>query len=532
MRHFAGLFATLDATTRTGQRVAALLEFFRTAPDADALWTVALLSGRRPHRAATTRELRLWAAEVAGIPDWLFEESYAVAGDLAETIALTLPPPAVHIERGLAEWMAALRDLAGAAPETRRAFVTSAWDGLSETERLVFNKLITGGFRMGVSQTLMTRALAQATGRDAAELAHRLMGDWTPETTSFARLVLSEDAGDDAARPYPFCLAHPLENGPEALGDPANWLAEWKWDGIRGQVIRRAGESYLWSRGEELIGASFPELAAAAAALPAGTVLDGEILAWPAGVERPLPLEALQRRLGRRTVPKRLLAEAPCVFLAYDLLETGGQDLRAAPLTERRARLEALVALLPAGGPLRLSPLVPVTGWPALATARASARDRGAEGLMLKHRAATYRAGRHRGDWLKWKLDPFSVDAVMVYAQAGHGRRATLYTDFTFAVWDGDVLVPVTKAYSGLTDAEFRAITAWVRRNTTDRFGPVRQVSPELVFEIAFEGLRESPRHKSGLALRFPRMVRWRRDKPAAEAGTLEDLRKLLAAAG
>ncbi len=522
MKRFAALFTALDRTTRTSEKVEALAAYFREAPEPDRLWAIALLSGRRPRRAVTATRLREWAAERAGIPLWLFEEAYPVVGDLAETIALVLPPPAGRDGRSLGAWMEHLRGLGALEEPARKAAILRAWDGLEATERFLFNKLLTGGFRMGASQTLMTRALARATGRDEAELAHRLMGDWRPETTSFRALILDDDPAADLSRPYPFCLAYQLEDGPAALGVPGDWMAEWKWDGIRAQLIRRGGAWHLWSRGEELITDRFPDLADSALALPEGTVLDGELLAWRD--DAPMPFADLQKRIGRRTVPKKLLAEAPVAMLAYDLLEWQGADLRARPLAERRAQLEALLPQ----GVLRLSPALRFAQWPELAAQRAGARELGAEGLMLKRSASPYRGGRRKGDWWKWKLDPFTVDAVMIYAQAGHGRRAALYTDFTFALWDGETLVPFTKAYSGLTDAEFRQITAWVRRNTLERFGPVRRVTPELVFEIAFEGIQRSPRHKAGLALRFPRMLRWRRDKPAAEANRLDDLRALL----
>ena len=527
MKRFAHLFAALDATTKTTAKTAALAAYFRDAPDEDRLWTIALLSGRRPKRAVTSTELREWAAEAAGLPLWLFEEAYAVAGDLAETIALILPPPGQDSGETLSSHMRALIALTGQPAPQRRAAILLAWDSLGPDERFLFNKLITGGFRMGVSQGLMTRALAQATGLEEATLAHRLMGDWTPAGTTYATLIRSDDPVAEARRPYPFALASALEDPPETLGDPDGWLAEWKWDGIRGQLIHRPGAFALWSRGEELITDRFPDFAPLADVLPPGTVIDGEVVAW--GGAAPLPFADLQKRIGRKTVSKRLLAEAPARLLAYDLLEEAGQDLRSAPLGLRRARLEMLLAALPAGGPLGLSPALPVTGWAALAGLRATARGAMAEGLMLKRLSSAYHVGRKRGDWWKWKLDPFTVDAVMIYAQAGHGRRATLYTDFTFAVRDGDDLVPFTKAYSGLTDAEFRQITDWVRKNTLERFGPVRRVVPELVFEIAFEGIQASPRHKSGIALRFPRMARWRQDKPVVEIDTIQTLRALLA---
>ncbi len=527
MKRFAALFATLDQTTRTTTKVTALAAYFRDAPAADRLWTIALFSGRRPKRAITTTRLREWAAERAGIPLWLFEESYAIVGDLAETIALVLPAPGTTHETSLTGWIERLRALDTADETTRKAEVLAAWDAMEPLERLVFNKLLTGGFRIGISRKLMTRALSQATGRDEAELAHRLMGDWTPDSTTWAALIESHDSADDLSRPYPFCLAHGIEDGPEGLGAPEAWLAEWKWDGIRGQVIVRGGQCFIWSRGEELMTDRFPELAGLAGLLPGGTVLDGELLAHDG--EGPLPFAALQKRITRKTVPKKLLTETPVILMAYDLLEETGCDLRDTAFAERRARLGAMLDTLPGDAPLRRSPLVAFEDWPDLAATRATARRQRTEGLMLKRRSGIYHAGRKKGDWWKWKLDPLTLDAVMIYAQQGHGRRANLFTDFTFAVWDGTALVPFTKAYSGLTDAEFRQITNWVRRNTLDRFGPVRQVRPEYVFEIAFEGIQASPRHKSGVALRFPRMARWRHDKPAAEANTLDDLRAMLA---
>jgi DNA ligase-1 len=524
MKRFAALFAELDATTRTNPKVAALARYLSDAPPEDRLWTVALFSGRRPKRVISATKLALWAAEAAQIPDWLFTDAYAVAGDLAETISLILPDPAETADLSLAQWIAELQRLSTLDDDARRAGILAAWDRLGGTERFLFTKLLTGGFRVGVSQTLMTRAIAQATGQDAAQITHRLMGDWTPATTTWDALIAGT-TDTDLSRPYPFCLAYPLES-PDDLGNPADWLAERKWDGIRAQLIRRGGTHYLWSRGEDLMTDRFPELAPTRDFLPDGTVIDGEILAFRDNA--PLPFAALQTRIGRKTLSKKTLSDAPVILMAYDLLEDASQDLRQSPFATRRTRLAALLATLPPTLPLRLSPEVTFATLTDLATARDQARDEGAEGLMLKHRASPYHAGRKRGDWWKWKIDPMTVDAVMIYAQAGHGRRANLYTDYTFAIRDGDALVPFTKAYSGLTDAEFAEITRWVRANTVQRFGPVRQVKPELVFEIAFEGIQHSPRHKSGIALRFPRMARWRRDKPPTEIDTIDTLRALL----
>lgn len=526
MKRFADLFARLDQTTKINAKLDALVDYFNTAPEPDRLWTIALLSQRRPRRTVTATMLREWASEEAGIPLWLFEEAYPIVGDLAETIALVLPPAEKESDASLSDWMEHIRKLGDLPDADRKQGILDAWRQLGRDERFLFNKLITGGFRIGVSQKLMTRALARATGIEENLLAHRLMGDWTPRTTTYDDLILSEDPLDDLSRPYPFYLAYALEAEPESLGDPAEWIAERKWDGIRGQAIMRGGELFVWSRGEELVTDRFPEFAALTDFLPDGTVLDGEILPWRD--DRPLGFQQLQTRIGRKTVTKKLLADAPVILKAYDLLERGGEDIRERPFAERRAALEHLIDNNDAGGVLRLSPVVPFESWEELAAERENAREHAAEGLMLKRRDSPYRSGRRKGDWWKWKVDPLTVDAVMIYAQPGHGRRANLFTDFTFAVWREGELVPFTKAYSGLTDVEFNELTRWIRRNTIERFGPVRSVTPHHVFEIAFEGIQKSARHKSGIALRFPRIHRWRRDKPIAEANTLEDLHALL----
>lgn len=524
MNRFARLLADLDATTRTSDKTAALAAYFRATPEPDRIRAIALLSGRSPRRSVTSAELRAWGAEVAAIPPWLFEESYAATGDLAETLAHLLPLPVAPQSLGLAAAMDRLASLAGQPVEARQAAVLDLWAVLPPEERFVFNKLLTGGFRAGVAQGLVIRALAEVTGLEPATLAHRLTGQWNPATTTLEELIAGRD---DAAQPYPFALAHALEGAPETLGPATDWAVEWKWDGIRAQAIRRAGQWHLWSRGEEMMTARFPDLAILSRLVPDGTVIDGEIVVWDRAAALPRPFAALQPRIGRKTVPARLLAEAPARLIAYDLMEWGGQDIRAQPFASRRRLLDDLCAALPPGAPMQGSPLLAAPDWAAVAATRNTAREAQAEGLMLKRLAAPYATGRKRGDWWKWKLDPMTVDAVMVYAQAGHGRRAGLYTDFTLALRDGEALVPVARAYSGLTDAEFAEISAWVRAHTLERFGPVRRVPPTLVFEIGFEAVQASPRHKSGIAVRFPRLIRWRRDKTPDQIDTLDALRAL-----
>ncbi|HYE06330.1 MAG TPA: ATP-dependent DNA ligase [Planctomycetota bacterium] len=531
MRLFARLYGELDETTRTNDKVAALARYFREAPPADAAWALRFLSGARPKRSVPTGRMVMWAAEAAGIPLWLAEQCIEATGDTGEALALIIPDPPVVDPPPLHELVEHhLLPLARMADDERRAALARVWARLDRRQRLLWHKLIGGEFRVGVSRALVVRALAEVAGVDAAVLAHRLTGAWQPTAAAYQRL-LSPDAtpADDVGRPYPFFLAHPLQDDPATLGAIGEWQAEWKWDGIRAQLIRRRGESAIWSRGEELVTDQFPEIADAAAGLDDGTVLDGEILAWDG--ERPRAFAALQRRLNRRGVSAKMMNEVPLAFMAYDLLEERGADLRALPMDERRARLEALIARC--GAPrFRLSPLVAAASWDDLAVLRQEARERDVEGLMLKRRTSAYGVGRTVGTWWKWKVAPYTVDAVLIYAQPGHGQRAGLYTDYTFAVWRGDQLVPVAKAYSGLTVDEIHAVDRFVRAHTVERFGPVRQVEPELVFELAFEGIQRSTRHKSGIAVRFPRMARWRHDKKPADADRIETLEELIDAPG
>jgi DNA ligase-1 len=535
MKAFATLYTALDETNKTNAKLAALEAYFRTAPPASAAWVVYFMVGRRPRQAVNHRKLAEWAWEAAGVPAWLFGESYDAVGDMAETITLILPETSTGSDEPLSEWVARLVALRGMEESEQRTAILNAWRELDSPQRFIWNKLITGGFRVGVSQQLVVRALANASGMDSAVIAHRLMGEWEPTEAFFLGLLAPDTTDSDSSRPYPFFLAYPIEvaeaSSVEAsfsaqLGERADWQVEWKWDGIRAQLIRRKGQTFLWSRGEELVTERYPEIAQAAERLPNGTVLDGELLVWVDGRVQPFAL--LQRRIGRKSVSSKEISSFPVILLVYDILEHNGQDCRTEPLTWRRAQVEQLVAEANHSR-LLISPLVEVVNWEALAEQRLESRERGVEGFMLKRTTSPYRVGRQRGDWWKWKIDPYTVDAVLIYAQRGSGKRASLYTDYTFGVWDEeDNLVPFAKAYSGLTDEEIRDVDRFIRRNTREQFGPVRTVTPELVFELGFEGIQESKRHKSGIAVRFPRILRWRQDKKAEEADTLETVRALL----
>jgi DNA ligase-1 len=526
MKGFAALFSQLDQTTRTTVKLEAMVDYFRQADPRDAAWAAYFLCGRRPKRAITTKLLRAWAMELAEISEWLFEDCYDAVGDLGETIALLLPEPRESTLPGLADLVETqLLPLQDMNDAERKQVVLSAWNVATTTERLIVNKLITGGFRVGVSQLLVVRALAEVSGQPATTIAHRLMGQWSPTPEFYRSLIADEGGQAHLSRPYPFFLAHALEKEPELQGDANQWQAEWKWDGIRAQLIRRQGTTFVWSRGEELVSDRYPELLSLGKLIPDGVALDGELLPW--GGDRPLPFAELQKRIGRKSLSKKLLADVPVVFMAYDLLEHGGEDCRSWPLSKRRAALEDLVGEV--GDPrLKLSPVIEFTSWEDMAKIRTQSRQRGVEGMMLKRKESPYRVGRVRGDWWKWKIEPLTMDAVLTAAQRGHGKRASLYTDYTFSVWDAGHLVTVAKAYSGLTDAEIRDVDAFVRANILEKFGPVRTVRPQLVFELGFEGIQASLRHKSGVAVRFPRILRMRSDKKIEEADSLDNLRRLL----
>ena len=562
MKHFSRLFTELDSTTSTNAKLAAMQRYFALASPEDAAWAVYFLSGGKPRQVVKTASLRQLACAAAGIEDWLFDACYQAVGDLAETIAYVLPLDFVASSVGLAVWVEErLLPLRGLSDDEVAHRVTGFWRELDSQGRFLLIKLVGGGFRVGVSKLLVQRALAAHAGVDAKRIAQRMMGyldaKALPSASKFLALtVVNADAAEDildAGQPYPFFLAHQLDVALKdfdlKLGPVEGWQVEWKYDGIRGQVVKRAGQVWLWSRGEELVTERFPEIVALAQSLPDGTVLDGEILVWQG--DAPASFALLQQRIGRKTLGKKILADAPVSFMAYDLLEVVGQDVRGRPQQARRAALEQVLA----GTAFQLSPVESLPSWTDFAVLRSESRVRGVEGFMLKRQDAAYGTGRTKADglWWKWKVEPMTIDCVLIYAQAGHGRRASLYTDYTFAVWsrppvnateaqavveaiekrlpaqpDALQLVAFAKAYSGLSDEEFKQIDSVIRKTTLEKFGPVRSVKPTLVFELGFEGINHSSRHKSGIAVRFPRILRIRTDKPLQDANTLDDLNLLL----
>ena len=523
MKRFSNLISKLEQSNKTNDKLAALVHYFSEADEVDKIWVIALFTGKKPKRTINTKLLKEWITEITDLPTWLFTECYHNVGDLSETIALLLPPPTAHSDIPLHQWMLDLKRLVSSSDEDKKQFVFDAWMKLDVQERFVFNKLISGNFRVGISGKNLIHALAKLTGLEVNHITHSIMGKWDPEHITYTDLLEGVHVNTDNSWPYPFCLANPIEVPVQELGAIADWQAEWKWDGIRGQLVKRNDELFIWSRGEELITDQFPELHIALEGLPNGTVLDGEILAVRDG--EVLSFSTLQQRLNRKTILKKQLEQAPISFYAYDLLEYGGQDMRGESLRKRRFLLEQL---LPIGKIIQPSPIVSFDTWESLVETRKQSREMNSEGLMLKHQDSLYHSGRKRGDWWKWKIEPFTVDVVMIYAQKGSGRRANFFTDYTFAVRDGDQFVTIAKAYSGLTDKEIKEVNRFVVKNAIEKFGPVRTVKPELVFEIAFEGIALSKRHKAGLALRFPRIVRWRRDKKVEDINTVEDLRVLL----
>ncbi len=526
MKTFTQFFIEIDQTSGNNEKIEALVQYFTITTKKDMVWAIALFSNKRPGRTISTSLLRQWASEKADLPLWLFEETYHIVGDLAETISLVLPEPKQSSDRSLSDWITHITSLKNASLEEKKAFVLHAWDSLSKNECFLFNKLSTDGFRMGVSSRLVIKALSKYTGLEENMITHRLMGNWNPETTKFEDLVLKSQLGESLSKPYPFYLAYALEKEVNELGDTDQWIAEWKWDGIRGQIIKRKNQLHLWSRGEELITEKFPEFSHLLSHDSTDFVIDGELVGFKNG--NILSFNLLQTRIGRKNISKKILESCPVIMIAYDLLELNGMDMRPLSLLERRESLSILISNPVFNQIIVLSKSINFRSWENLEEMRLQSREQQAEGLMLKKKSSIYETGRKKGNWWKWKVDPLTIDAVMIYAQRGHGRRANLYTDFTFAIWNetGDLL-PITKAYSGLSDLEFQEISTWVKKNTIERFGPVSKVTPILVFEIAFEGITFSNRHKSGMALRFPRIKRWRKDKTPLMADHLQTLHEM-----
>lgn len=528
MKAFATLIELLSTTTKTTEKTEALLQYFRVANDRDKVWAIALFTGRRPRRTISSTLLKNWCAAYCNLPPWLLDECHHTVGDLSETIALLIPVHSdfVCASEPLHIYIEKLISLSAATDEEKKAFMLHCWQQLNNTtERFVLNKLMSGAFRIGVSQQLLIQALSKFVNLEASFISHCLTGKWDPSVIGFYELINVSAPSADVSKPYPFCLAYPLESEPNELGDAASWQVEWKWDGIRGQLIKRKDTAFVWSRGEELITEKFPEFNLLFQHLPNGIVLDGEIIA--AANDKPLPFSLLQTRIGRKQISKKILSEVPVRFFGYDVLEYNGEDIRQWPLSERRKILESVVVSIN-DHTLFISPTIEFTNWDDLKQIQLQSRAHAAEGVMLKRKNSAYQIGRKKGDWWKWKVDPYTIDAVLIYAQKGTGKRGNLFTDYTFAVRDGEKLVPFAKAYSGLTNAEIAQVDAFIKRNALEKFGPVRTVKPELVFELAFEGINKSSRHKSGVAVRFPRIFRWRKDKKLEDINSLDDLKSML----
>ena len=525
MKHFSTLISTVEMTNKTNAKIEALVRFFAEAEDADKLWMIALFTGKRPKRPIKSSLMRDWVLELSGIPEWLFIESYSRVGDLGETIALILPNPESTTEKSLSEWMEEIIELNKKTEQEKKDFVLNAWHNLNQQERFIFNKLIGGSFRIGISKKTLVNALAKYSGRDANQIMHSISGNWDRNKMNFDELISGEHINYDDSKPYPFCLAYPLEGEPQELGQIHQWQIEYKWDGIRGQLIKRNDKIFIWSRGEELVTQQFPELVDAVKDIKGDFVIDGEILPLKDG--NVLLFNDLQKRLNRKNVTPKLMKDVPIGFYVYDCMEWNGEDLREKPLYFRRNQLQDIMGQFNSET-IKLSEVIQSKSWKEVAEIRDYARSINSEGLMLKQVDSPYHVGRKKGDWWKWKVEPLTIDAVMIYAQRGSGRRSGYYTDYTFAVRDGEKLVTIAKAYSGLTDKEIQEVSRFVRNNEIEKFGPVRTVKPELVFEIAFEGIALSNRHKSGVALRFPRIKRWRKDKTVKDIDTIESVKSLI----
>lgn len=527
MKQFAALILQLELTNKTTTKIQALVHYFSTAPDKDKLWLIALFTGKRPKRPVKTSLMKEWCLEITQLPEWLFLESYSAVGDLGETLSLLLPPPKDESNQSLHEVMQDLKQLKNFSEEEKRSYLLNAWNSFETHQRFLLNKLIGGNFRVGVSKKLLVNALSKYSGVEPNQLMHSIIGNWSVDEITFEDLIQGNHINYDNSKPYPFCLAYALDKPAVELGDVQNWQIEYKWDGIRGQLIKRNNSVFIWSRGEELVTKQFPELVEAVQNIPDSFVLDGEILAMKDAAV--LQFNDLQKRLNRKNVSKALMAEVPVNFRIYDVLEWNGEDMRQQPLIQRQLYIQSIIKSENTSV-ISQSPFLTVKSWDEVKQLREDARSQNSEGLMLKLKQSPYHTGRIKGDWWKWKVDPLSIDAVLIYAQKGSGRRSAYYTDYTFAVRDGDQLVTVAKAYSGLTNDEIKEVSKFVSQNATEKFGPVRTVKPQLVFEIAFEGIALSNRHKSGVALRFPRIARWRKDKPVSEIDTIETVKQLIIA--
>lgn len=525
MKDFATLINALDSTNKTSLKQEAISHFLETASSKDKLWFLALFTGKKPKRNINSTLMKIWAMDVAAIPEWLFVESYSSVGDLGETISLILPAPNKKVDWSLSQWMQKIIELKEFSDDQKKAFVLQSWDSLDYIERFIFNKLLGGSFRIGVSSKTLINTIAKYYNLDSSAVAHSIMGDWDPETVDFEKLIKGEYTDTNLSKPYPFCLAYGLEKELQDLGEPEDWLVEYKWDGIRGQLIKRNNEIFIWSRGEELVTDQFPEIKDELLKWNGNFVIDGEILAFKN--DKVLNFNELQKRLNRKNLTKKILEEIPIVVFSYDLLEWEGEDFRAKTMRERRLKLEQLLQAN-SSDKIIISEKINFTKWTSLPTLRQNARDINSEGLMLKNYQSPYHTGRKKGDWWKWKIDPLTIDAVLIYAQKGSGRRSAYYTDYTFAIKKEGHLVTIAKAYSGLTDKEIQEVSKFISKNVLEKFGPVRTVKPELVFELAFEGIGFSSRHKSGVALRFPRILRWRKDKKVEDIDDIEEIKKLI----
>lgn len=525
MKLFAQFINALESTNKQTAKTQAIHNFLNEASEYDKKWLLALFTGKKPKRPVSTTLLKQWTLEITNIPEWLFVESYGAVGDLGETIALLLPPQTSSNDKPLHQWMTEINNLRSLSEVEKKEYVLKSWSQLSTQECFIFNKLIGGSFRVGISSKGMINALAQYYALDESAVAHSIMGDWDMDNISFESLIKGEYTDTQLSKPYPFCLAYPLEGGIESLEDLEQWQIEYKWDGIRGQIIKRKEEIFIWSRGEELVTDQFPELVNAITTIPGDFVIDGEILAIRDHTV--LNFAELQKRLNRKNLTKKILEEIPIGFYTYDLLEINNIDIRDQKLQERRTQLQSLLSDH-LSNTIQLSTIIESKVLKTIKSLRASARDINSEGLMLKHLSSAYHTGRKKGDWWKWKIDPLTIDAVLIYAQKGSGRRSGYYTDYTFAIKDGEQLVTIAKAYSGLTDKEIQEVSKFVNKNAIEKFGPVRTVKPELVFEIAFEGIGYSSRHKAGVALRFPRILRWRKDKTLDDIDDINSVKALI----
>ena len=537
LNKFAKLFFDLDSNNSNNKKIDLLINYFLSNSALNNSWTIFLLIGKSNKRFISGKSLREYYSIIYKLPIWLIDICHQKVGDSAEVISLLLSNKIDKKSKDISLnnlIKNKLPELLKISEEEKVEMIKYYWEIIPKENLLVFNKILTGSFRIGVSKGLVRKSLSKMLNMDESIISHRLMGQFIPSAKTYNFIISKKFHQKELGyKPYPFQLANPLDIQVKDL-NLDDYQFEWKYDGIRGQIVKRRKNITIWTRGEELVNNSFPELVNLISLINDDFVIDGEILIWNSKKDCPDDFGLLQKRIRRNSPSNKILKDLPISFITYDLLELNGKDLRENILSIRREILEKLYSSWkekstdPYFHKLKITKLIKVFDWYDIEKKKNNSRSLNTEGLVIKNKNSKYLPGRKRGNWWKYKVDPMQLDAVLIYAKGGSGKRADLYTDYSFALWKDKELTKFANAYSGLTNEEIKELDKWIRKNTLNKFGPVRSVKPFFVFEISFENIQFSSRHKSGIAVRFPRITKWRKDKNIHEADTLENAYKLM----